>query len=390
MSLSLNKIWSYALLGFTLVCGTLHVQAQEIVVKDPALAAQFCLYFPDAMSADCKKLDTIKAESLYPSPLDINMEGANITNADELIYFKNADSIRLSFNKIKSFPTDLFRFRSLVRLNLAHNELKVATDIKWNNPISGDTIIKLVYFNHNLIDSIPPSWFEVNGLVQVIDLYDNLLDTIPDFGTYNELRRLDVRKNYLQFDDLAPIKDNVRWNTSQFDLFPQKPFKIYEDLTVKKGESLTLDFSEIYSGESYTLMKNDKNYQISNDGVFVLNDLSFEDTATYWVKVRNDTEFPAQTDFLRSTSFKIKLHPELQSTNTGVQIFSPNNDGQDDYIYIEGEGNAVFYDKNGREILSHELPYEWKGNDKNGQTVEPGLYIIKRGERDYLKVLISY
>lgn len=50
----------------------------------------------------------------------------------------------------------------------------------------------------------------------------------------------------------------------------------------------------------------------------------------------------------------------------------------------------MFFDKNGRKILNKNLPYSWDGLDRSGHQVQPGLYIIKKANDEYIKVLVSY
>ena len=396
MSLSLNNISKY-ILGLLLLNVVFKGASQEVSVKDDVFRQRLCNKFELAMNEDCSLLDTVKAVSEYPSPLQIKWSNTGINSADEILYFKNLDSLWLNFNNLTSFPVDISRFRSLARLNIANNEIKIAPIIKYRNPISGDTAVKLVYLNNNEIDSLPQKWFEPNGLTQVIDFYDNRLDTIPDFATYNELRRLDLRNNYLKFDELIPIKAHPRWNTSEFNLFPQKEFFVYDRIVVEPGETIELDFNTGNPGDSYILLKNNSNHMTSADGKFVIENISDEDTAaTYWVKIRNVAAFPDQSDFLKTTEFKIafKDHKayvdESETEKPGLYTLSPDGDGLGDFLELKGDGEAVFYNKSGQKILTRNLPFDWDGKDQTGNTVTPGLYIIRKGDSEYIKVLVSY
>lgn len=350
------------------------------------------------MTAGCEFLDTEKASSEYSHIDLINLSRKNLINVDEIIYFSNVDTIYLNNNLLNNFPEDISSFRSLTRLELVNNNLTTAPTIKYNNSISGDTAVKLVYLKNNQINYLPPSWDEANLRTQVVDLYNNELSSIPTFNNYPELRRLDLRQNRLSFEFLIPIKNNPLWVSypERFYLFPQKPFFAYDTIKVKKGENVNFDISRNLASNEYDLLKDDRRIDRNRTGVFTLSNIQEADTGIYWFKIHND-EFPDDSDFLSSEKFIIQLEKEPIDTlslapfpikNKDVTLISPNGDGVADFLLIKGEGEAAFYNKTGGTFKKAQLPYKWYGDDGNGNTLEPGLYYIKKEDNSFIKVLI--
>lgn len=378
-----------------LILAIFSAQAQLITVEDTIFNEYLCDNFPLAMSADCNYLDTVKARSEYPDIDKMHLSNKGITSADEIVYFANADTINLNKNSLTSFPEDLSNFRSLTWLNLTMNKLTTAPNIKYTHPESGDTAVKHIYLKYNKISVLPDSWYEENSRTQVVDLYDNELENIPSFSNYPQIRRLDVRENRLDFEGLIPIKQNPVWDINQFDLFPQKPFFVYDTFTVNKGEDITLDISRNLASNEYYLLKDNVRIEKNKTGLFVISNIQEADTGSYWFKIHN-SEFPDNSDFLASEKFVVQFEKKSETVSPDsswvkeddVILLSPNGDGIADFLLIEGTGEASFINKAGSLFKKEQLPYKWYGDDANGKTLKPGLYYIKMEDESFMKVLI--
>lgn len=357
--------------------------AQLVVVQDPAFRNALCAFSPLSMNGNCHKLDTTEA---LTAAGNIVLNGMGISNANEIIYFKNADTIRLANNNLTSFPINIARFRHLNRLSLANNQLTNAPDIHYTNALSGDTAIKFVYLLNNKISYLPPSWNDSNSMTQVIDLRNNELKQIPTFSNYPEIRRLDLRDNYLPFEYLIPIKQNPRWLTSNISLFPQKYFPVSLDTFVKIGDVLHVNISTGLTSNEYFLLLDNVVMDTNRSGEFYIAINSAADTGKYSFKIRNDS-FPASSDFLSSEIKNVQLQPINEQRND-VIIFSPNGDGVSDVVFIDGTGSAKIINKNGVELQNITLPYIWEGNDKYGKASSPGLYYIQKSDGSVLKALL--
>ncbi len=355
-----------------------------VTVQDPAFNSALCNFTPASMTAGCLQLDTVKT---LTADGNVVMMNNGITNADEIVFFKNADTIRLSGNNLTSFPVDISRFRKLERLSLANNQLTTAPSIHYTNSVNGNVAIKLVYLMNNKISNLPASWNTYNGITQVIDLRNNELEQIPTFINYPEMRRLDVRDNRLSFECLIPITQNPRWATSIFSLFPQKQFPVTMDTLVKIGQVLHVNISTGLPSNEYTLLIDNRNIEVNRTGEFYIPINSVADTGQYWFKIRNDN-FPSASDFLKSEFKNVKIDPENDKYKD-VVVFSPNGDGNADVVYIEGSGTATIINKNGVTVLSNvTLPYIWNGTDKNGKLLIPSLYYIQKSDGSILKALL--
>lgn len=386
-----NNILTYCFLVIS-TC----VYAQYIDVKDPVLQTFLCNQYPLAVANNCTQLDTNKAKSEYPVIAAIHAANRSITDASPILYFENADTVNLNNNALTSFPDNISSFRSLDRLNLSNNQLTAAPTIKYTHAISGDTAVKLVYLQYNNITQLPSNWAQYNGKTQVIDLKNNYLQDVPSFSNYPEIRRLDVSENYLSFEDLIPIMANPRWTTSQFDLFPQREFEVAMDTLVEIGDTLKVNISTGLTTNTYRLLKGDRGVEDNATGEFKIIIESESDLGEYWFKVYN-SNFPATSDFLASKKYLLTLKEktppnELDTVTypTDVVTFSPNNDDVGDTYFVDGVGEASFYTKNGQKIRIEQLPFTWKGDDKKGTLLEPGLYLININNTKYIKVLIAY
>ena len=382
--------------------------AQTIVVQDAILRDLLCSRLPLAMDASCELVDTVKAESEYEGIYQIHLSNKGIETADELLYFKNVDTIQLNQNLLTSFPSNLSGFRSLGHLNLSSNQLTTAPDISYTNTLSGDTAVKLFYIKNNNLSSLPASWYLPNAYTQVVDLYKNYLTEIPSFIDYPEIRRLDVRENLLGFEELIPIQNHPEWGVEQFDLFPQKSFPLDVDTLVSLGETVTFQVSANESSNTYTLLKNNSNYITNTTGVFELPFVEESDTGSYWIKIRN-SNFPDQSDFLSTVTVSVRLRettdptpePDIVDPDPDVVVepvakekdmfvFSPNDDGNFDSFFIKGQGLAKIYNKAGVIVRKEQLPFRWHGFNENGEKLQPGIYIIEKEDGEYLKVFIVY
>ena len=395
-----NKI---SLLVLAIVFGLGATSAQEIELKDSVLGHWLCSRTPLAMNADCIHLDTVKAESAYPVLSQIHLSNKEIRTADELLYFVNVDTIYLNINQLSSFPQDISKFRSLGRLQLTANQLTSAPDIHYTNEVGKDTAVKLFYIGYNQLSLLPESWFQPNPFTQVIDLRNNYLTDIPSFVDYPEIRRLDVRENYLSFEELIPVMGHSKWGVEQFDLFPQRDFKVAIDKEVEKGETRVLNFSTGLASNYYELYKDEQRIADNREGMFEVTFEEDEDLYGYSVKINNDN-FPDVSDFLLSEIFSFQWTEFVPPTDTivvpienkenvkegDVYVFSPDGDGLADSFFIDGEGSTKLFDKNGTELRHEKLPYEWFGDNSSGVLQTPGLYFIQINEHDFLKVLISY
>jgi hypothetical protein len=377
-----NNISKILFLVTVILLHAFHSHAQLIDVQDPSFRSALCSQYPLSMNAGCTKLDTVQA---LAENTNIVLNNKGISNANEIVYFKNADTLRLSSNNLTNFPADISKFRHLVRLNLSNNQLISAPEIHYTNLFSGDTAIKLVYLLNNKISTLPPGWYTPNNLTQVIDLRNNELEQIPSFTNYTQFRRLDLRDNRLPFEYLIPITQNPRWNVGSFSLFPQKEFPLAIDTLAKTGDVFHINVSTGLASNEYTLIKDNRNIETNRTGDFTITFNSVADTGVYWVKIRNDN-FPASADFLATEKKHIQW--DHNEKHKDVIIFSPNGDGNEDVVYIDGSGAAKIINKNGMELQSISLPYIWSGTDKNGKMLAPGLYYIQKSDGTVLKALL--
>lgn len=366
--------------------------AQKVEIKDPVLKQFFCDNYSFAMDNDCLLLDTALLNTTITEPQFIEIRGAGMQSADELTYFKAADSIFIDQNELTKFPSD---FRALnwfpERLTLNENQLTEAPTYL-DNGLTGTNLvgIKLFYLTGNLVQELPSEWdFMTNNRTLVLALNDNQLTDCPNFNGLSEIRRLALFNNYLDFEDLIPIKNNPRYgvNGSNFQLFPQLPFRInFSQFTYSIGSETSISIARNTSGNNYYLLKDSVIIDSNQTGEFTINFSSDDDFGVYSAQIRND-EFTGKNDFLFSEDYVLT---RMLNEKNDVIIFSPNGDGLDDDLLIEGKGEATFLNNNGKIVRQEVLPFLWQGDNKKGKTLEPGFFVIMKENGEFLEVLISY
>ena len=330
--------------------------SQYVTVNDTLFAQDLCKRFPLVMSADCRQLDTLKTLTEYQNVERIQFTGKGYTNIDEILYFKNVDTIYFNMHKINTFPSDISGFTSLNWLNLANNELTVLPTIFYRNELNQGYGTRHIYANNNLIDSLPPSWYSENNMVFIVHMKSNNLKNVPSFNNYSVIKRLNLIENELGFEELVPILNHPNKANINFELFPQKPFSVDIDSMVRVGQTISANIATGLSSNNYYLFKDNQVIDSTRSGVFNIKIDAESDTGQYHFRVRNDN-FTGEAEYLESKRVNVKLKPSLKVINKkNVFVFSPDGDGNVDSFWIEGEGALTIYNKVGQEILTEQLP----------------------------------
>lgn len=369
------------LMGFS-VC-----LAQGIAVKDPVVNDFLCERYPLAMNQDCSGLDTARLNAIYTTRQVVVLINQGIKSADELTYFKHLDTLYLGRNQLSSFPTDLRSWYPMGWLSLTGNRMMEAPTYLVAGSPSAKKGLGFLYLERNQLQELPAEWNGPNEVTKIIALDENYLSALPDFGGYTQLRRLALNLNELSFEELLPIKQYPRYSRITFDLFPQRPFELNLSRTAYfLGESFSISVQKRALGNTYYVFKNGLPIDSNRVGEFTIRLDKSTDFGDYQLIVRNDA-FDQPEEFLESHTYPItRTLVEIKNT----LVFSPNQDGIEDDLLIQGTGRADFIDAKGNRLRSQELPYIWKGDDDKGRVQPPGLYIIKQSNGEDLQVLIAY
>ena len=120
-----------------------------------------------------------------------------------------------------------------------------------------------------------------------------------------------------------------------------------------------------------------------------------ESGQTNFVSTTGDFELNREGEYLISVndgvcdeSWLVPLIVKFDFDNCEPLSFSPNNDGIDDQIYIDGQGEAMIYDKSGQLIKSLNLPSYWDGLTNNKTQAITGNYVIIIGDEKSINIAL--
>lgn len=364
-----------------------HAQSR-IKVQDPALAKVLCEQFSELMTSGCDSLDLDKAALMSPlsSSTDLNANNLGITYADELKYLTELKRIFIRDNDLTDFP-DPNNFKNLFQLDITNNNLTVAPRINFDNNGS----FEMIQLTGNDIRKFP-SWSDTtNDVMRFVNISWNRLKVLPVLDSLTNVRTLRVHRNELPFSELLKIK-NIKWYDSLDDisrLFPQHNFNVSGDTSIAFNEDLLLDVEDKTPGNSYYLVSSNDTIAQNTDGIFTISkELMGKDTAQFVVFIRN-IGFTASEEFLQSDTFSVVItYPKPEKEDEFLK-FSPNGDGVDDYLYLEGSGDFSIYSAAGIELKSGSLPYNWSGQKVDGNYIVPGIYYLKT-DKGNQKILALY
>jgi|GEM_PF-1485816 internalin A len=351
-------------------------------------------------------------------------------NLQELICWSNQIAVLPSMKAL----TDL------TRLNAGKNNLTQTPDL------SANTQMSILAFDNNFLTE-GPNLSLMNGLTSV-KLYNNYLSfedllpytTIPGFASnfdvtpMKPLPCIDTVRAY--YDELANVSTGIdetvsnvtyTWmeGTSTIATVTNDTVQIkeasgssvtqrflYATLTHPSIPDLTLITDSIvvkfYScpgnaAVKYTTTRTD----CSNSGTikvdiqgyvaphttYQLHSESLGENTFYHSNYMSgliDTAYTLHINFSPTCSLDYINTIKMPFVDCKEVFITPNGDGDMDTYFITGTGNAVIYDKNGKEVKRVNLPYEWNGYGSNG-LVSVGYYIIViNGGKDRLYISVLY
>ena len=111
---------------------------------------------------------------------------------------------------------------------------------------------------------------------------------------------------------------------------------------------------------------------------------TFENPGYYHVKLTvKDAKGNKSTDMVEvSVGEPLKIEPEfISKVNRGINVFTPNGDGENDYFYFNCENIETFVlqvtDMAGKQIYfeTTDPDFKWDGTTLNGDKIADGTYI---------------
>lgn len=379
-------------------------------------------------------LTTIQDLSVVPSLLKLDVGENQLTQLPDLSLNTNLQELICWSNQLTTLPS-FKNLPNLFRLNASANKLTKSPDLSANKQMS------ILALNNNFLTE-GPNLSGMTGLTSV-KLYNNYLSfedllpytTIAGFTSNFDITPMktfsvDSIEAYLGETVYAStgIDQSVTGVSYNFfekgtsigivsnDSLPISSTTeyryIYAKLTHPSFPGLTLETDSIVmhfnvcptsSVVTYTATKTD----CSNSGtvnikvqgyvaphtIYQLRSLSqgnIEKYSSNYITGLIDTGYALQVQFSPGCILDYANIIEMPYVDCKEGFMTPNNDGDMDTYFIAGTGNAVIYDKNGKEVKRVSLPYEWNGYASNG-LVQPGYYIIViNGGKDKVYISVLY
>lgn len=361
--------------------------SQLISVKDDAFRTYLCNSINRVMNDDCTMLDTNIAQT-DETISRLSLTGLGVSDISEVIYFTQLDSIIANKNvNLKTIP-NIYNLEKLRSLNMSNTSVEIAPDLIFINPL--DSTQNVAPFSIHLrfcaIHTLPNSWYLKNEVTEYIHMQGNQLTSVPDFLNVTNIRTLNIFDNNLSFKELIPITYHPRYEIANFDMFPQNNFEVDFPEVAFTNETININISRELPSNTYFMFKGNELLEQNNTGEFTVSVSSLEDEGSYHFEIRN-SNFTGEDEFLSSGNYELKVMNESLKKKD-LLIFSPDGDGELDFLTIDGEGEAIFYTSDGQEILSESLPFDWTGNDEKGELANSGIYVIEKSNGEFIKVLL--
>ncbi len=382
------------------------------------------------------KLTSLSPLSVVPSLLKLDVGENALTQLPDLSLNVNIEELICWSNKLTSLPS-LKNLTKLRRLNAGTNKLTQTPDLSTN------TALTIVALDNNLLKDIPNILTYDLTTVRLYNNYFTFEDLLPyttrsDFSSAFDctpMLRIPIADTidayYSQPVDIHSNIDHTLSNVTYEWFEGSNSIGVGPEdvvvITSGSGTGITLRY--VYAKIKHTSIPN---LTLTTDSILirynpcpVSADISYtaakKDCGNSGaVKIEVQGYVPQQTTYvLTSTSFgtneyyqsgnitglidtayqlQIEFAPgcivdylplvEMPYVDCKEVFMTPNGDGDMDSYFIPGAGNAVIYDKNGREVQKIKLPYEWNGYGTHG-LVPAGYYIIvvNGKERIYISVL---
>ena len=330
-------------------------------------------------------IDTWNGE-YYLSLYNNNLVGTLPDEFGDLSIF-NRIEIRYNSGLAGEIPSSIGNLTNLRDLYLDRNNLS------GNIPVEIGNMTNLVFFHigFNKITGIPVEITNCSSLSDILAFYNEITD-LPDLSGMNNIFRLHVINNKLEFDDIMPMMGNI-------PVYGYSPQGRYGELVIQPlliGGSVTFDGSAGGTGNVYQWYKNDQVIQGETGSELVFTSLTANDEGTYTCQVSN----PAVPDLTLISEPKSLVDPANQDSyepdNTfeeasliqggDYQQHSLYPAGDVDFVKIEVENTGAFVQMymdanvwvNQRLALYAEDQLTLiSENDYIEEVLEPGIYYVK-------------
>lgn len=277
---------------------------ERAFIPDTAFGRVLCEMYPTEMNATCDSV-FIDSDNITG---DMRVNTRTITDLTGLNAFTKVNRIFFTDLQMPFFPR-LPQSDSLVQINSNSGILTTFEDgfLPENNNIH------TLNFSGNELSILPDLTNTQANLYRLL-VHSNILKEVPDLSEFLALDQLNYKNNYLTFEDLLPILDYPNYDSSTFELYPQKEqqFEITE-LEIIEGKSGTyqLSIDENVEGNSFQWYKNGEPYKTTTENYLVFDAVELSDAGTYTVVITNDNPLLQNMEITFSNDFEIVVIPSI-------------------------------------------------------------------------------
>lgn len=282
-----------------------------IAISDTNFRNALCQDYPSMMDPTCSLLDTLKAETLDATIL--NLANKNLYDVSEIDKFNRIDSIDVSHNNLTHFLDQIKPnfFWSLLYLDISNNAIELLPTLSTSKQFN---TLRYLYFQNNNITELQNYWGFWDTL-KVLNISGNLLTDFPDASRAKEAELIDISNNYLTFEDILPQIAHSNFS-NVFKVYPQKKIQwSVSDYTVMERNSVTLQLpvDENVTSNVYEWYRNDTLVQTTNMNYLQIDSADLKDAGIYHVLVKNTT--PAlENVYLETETIILDVYPCLDIT----------------------------------------------------------------------------
>jgi hypothetical protein len=334
------------------------------------------------------------------SPLKNTLKTLNLSHnnlvslQDSTINLKNLQSLNVSYNNLRSF-INVSSLKNLDELNvsfnylsfkdfmsfLSHSDFQDDFNFSIQKPLTNDTTLWLfegtdILLNAHIDEGIPGlnyAWYKGGNLVQSFKSNPLQLSNIQfaDSGQYIVVVSSDSSK-------LKGV--TIKSGLYTIKVKPCQEIENFSFSTTTTCEKSTATLNSVQ------LTNPDPSFNLLLENAITQSRIPIQVqqpqgvvNGAYHLVASNGTTCTVK----KENALKVSSLPSCPF------VFSPNGDGIQDELFLDGNGDAFIINKEGLTVKNLRLPAYWNGSGDKGEEVPLGTYILfkKDGSNDKITVL---
>jgi len=266
---------------------------------------------------------------------------------------------------------DKDQIQELFSNNLGKHEATVRPDL-WNGIASQITTGASASVGISVLTKIIISTISVAAISTAVVLYST-----QDSKLEKESKTIQNDSKMIVFDEKEPVSDENKIISPIIE-------DENEDLSRSTSEDVLVpELKDVIIQENENTLS-DVNKSDSQQGVLKERTEGSESVTTENTTISDEDSHKEEVAYIEKTEFPIDLEKENLVEGYTISkmpdVFSPNNDGQNDLLFISSDGisdfSIVIMDENSKVVYkSSDVDFKWDGVDLYGNLVETGHYI---------------